>query len=1236
MAKNKKAIKTLAAAALATSVLVPVASASAATTYSDVVVTVAGELVTISQADYNLAAALGKAPSINYIKVNGQYYSKADYDLQVGLGKADPFQALVTAATASSITPKTGNVDGSGNVVATPAPSTDLKVESVSAINPTTIKVTLNKDATAASLAVTNFTLTKGTVEGVTTVQGNAKEVLISVKGLTYGDTTSVTVVNPAHSANVTIPQVNELYTLEITTDATNDTVKADGATKTQVTVTLKDKLTGQIVSRDGIVQFQATDGGLGQTTSALTNGKATVQLTSVASPTSITSILTATVSDVPGAQEFKGLTSQKSIFFSPNAATGNTPVQFVQAVSAESTQGDRLFVTFSGKITAADYKKVVTTTTGAGSWNASYGYGIAINDRYVKVKDVVNKTDNTLEFILDVDSSSLKRIENTTLWKEGTTIDSATLYALPTSGGNYLRDNAEHKVTFPTNVSTLVLANTTGIKFIKTDTSRPAVYGVTAKDQLNFEVRYTESVKHDVATTFANYLIDGKQIQYGTTTESTATITQAKNNNKIIVTKIENGVYNATTGVDERNLVKFTIHPDFSLASGTHQIQISNILDYAGDVDPVQNKLETDTFDFTVVADTTKPLASIVVESPEQWFVTYDKVVNTTANKTAKDVFAIKTANSSDSLVYGTDFEVYQVDKDGISGKLLGANDAISNGQYFLIEFKKDWTEIYNTKVNTSKTYYASTQNPYTVTLENVRSLFGNAADKQELKVTLAYDGVSPKLVSATDVYTLEGKQYLQADGVKSTAITTSGQQIRVTINEPIKVNSDGLSAAEGKTVSQVQNDVTTGNIPASTYEFVKGDKVVKATVIEKSIAHNDKSFVLKPETQLEAGEWNVNIRSLTDDIGNSIATDHFTVTIVPSAQAVTGTQIAWAAFDDAEAGSITTSTSDSSGVRAVPNVGLYDYDAIYVKFTKEMNPSGANGVSRTQNYVFMGQALPIGSKVLQGISGITDKWDGVTILVPKGTWNGVNNNYSVALNIASNFVSSQGETLSGAYEIELFDVDTNAKTLDKLEAVYAQTNGILVNGSAKAAVLSAKGITTSTDSGKIDQVELTVNSNFTPSANYEIYVNGQAFVYNSSAGTTLRFNAKAEGNKIDATITTGLTITNTNGAILVNTGSVKDGASPKVKSAVLANGKITVTMTENVFSNASGTTLTSADMAKFLVNGTPASALERTSDSVFVITPSTTVTGTPTVTISTTDRLFDAFGNQTTGGGI
>lgn len=1059
--------------------------------------------------------------------------------------------------------------------------STELKVESVSAINPTSIKVTFNEDVTEEALATSNFTLSKGTVEAVT---ASGKEAIISVKGLTYGDTTTVTVGNPAYTKEVTVPAVSDLFELQVTTDAEGDTLKSDGATKTQVTVTLIDKATGEVVDRDGIVQFQATDGGLGQTTSALVDGKATVQLTSVASATSITSILTATISDVPGAQEFKGLTAQKAVIFSPDGkSTGVT--QFLQLVSAESTQGDRLFLTFSDKITVADYKKAATPTGGT-----TPVYNLNVDGLAVDVKDVVQKTDNTLEFILDVDNSPTI-VAGVPTTNNNVRIEAGWAGVAAATQGNYLRDNVRHNVAFPTNVGTLVLANTSGVNFILTDTSRPAVYGVTAKDQLNFEVRFTESVDRFTAMNEANYLIDGKKVVVNAA-PTPGQIATAKSNNEIIVTELTVGNYTPATATaaakDERNLVKFSVHTDFAFAAGNHSIQIARVTDYAGDVDPIQNTIETDTFDFTVAVDTAKPVATITTQSPEQWLVTFDKTVSTVSGKLARDVFKIKTGNSDDAeLVYGADFDVYVVSENGEAGTLLAPNATITNSQRFLIEFKQDWTVKYDTAANPTKTYFATTQNPYTVTLENVRTLVGNVMDKAELKVNLAYDGTSPTIVSATDVFALDNKQYntnvLAANGkpTASAAVTGSGQQVLVKLSEPVKVNSTGAAPAEGLTASQDQ--ATRGGVPTSTYEFVKGDKVVKANVIANSIATDDRQFVLQPETTLEAGEWKLNVRGLSDDIGNTIATDHITITIQPTSTAVTGTQIAWAAFDDQNDGTTNATINNNR-----PGEGNNEYDAIYVKFTKEMAATGANGVNRTQNYVFKGQPLPTGSQVLQGIKGVTDKWDGVTILVPKNTWDGTgtgNADFSVALNIASNFQAADGEKLSGEYEVELTDVAGTGSVSTNLEAIYRQDNtGVLFNGltgalAARAAVLTATASdaftgtsATATANGKIDTITLTTDQAIDlgdTKATKEIKVNGKTFVLTSTGSSTTHiYAAKTAGDEITGTDASKLVVTSTNGAVLVNTGSVVDAAAPVITKAQLNNekNKITVTFSEPV----------------------------------------------------------------------
>lgn len=1094
-------------------------------------------------------------------------------------------------------------------VAGLPAVTVDsgLTVVSVTAINPTSIKVTFSADPKPADLVNTNFTLSKGTVDGVT---ATGKDAIVSVSGLTYGDVTTLTVVSPAYSKAVTIPVVADLYTLLVQTDATNDTIKANGASKTQLTVQLIENATGLVVDRDGIIQFQATDGGLGQTTSALIDGKASVQLTSIASPVSVTSIVTATVSDVPGAQEFKGLTAQKAVIFSPEGEEAPGSLKFVTAKSVESTQGDRFFVVFSDKITAVNYKAAYNDFTVARK--AASGYGVMVNGRYVNIKNVVQKTDYALEFILDTDLATEARFDTFT----HTRIEAGWSYAgtLATLK-NYLRDNVQHKVEFPANIGSLVLASAP-IPFILTDTSKPAVLGVSAKDQIEFEVRFTESVDERTveqltAGIAANFSLDGKQVVVNAA-PTVGDILTAKTNNRVIATVLKVGVHNSATD-DTRNIVTFRMHPEFALANGTHTIQIARITDWAGDVDPVQNTVVTDTFSFEVNGDITKPVATILVQSPEQWFVTYDKPIVTATSKVARDVFKIKTGNAADAeLIYGQDFEIYVTDKNGVAGRKLAPTAKINGDQYFLIEMMHDWSIQYNTKTNTSKTYFASTQNPYIVTLEHVQSLIGNASNKQDLLVNLGYDSTSPKVVDAIDVFSTTDKKYLTNvlsaanKPVESAEILASGQIVYVSFTEPIKVNSDGVAGAgiipaEGLTASQDQFTntgiapattganlipqgtaaVSQGNlnnnkqaVQASTYEFKKGNKIIKAEVLEDSLAANDYSFVLKPVTQLEAGEWILTIRALTDDVGNALATEQVVVIVEPQLVGDTATQVAWAAFDDAKG------NGKLVDIVQYDTVANGEFDVIYVKFTKEMKADGANGVASSQNYVFRGQPLSVlGSNVqiLRGIKGVTKDWDGVTIIMPKDTWNGLapgtsgvmgtadipQDNFTAAFNVADNFVSAIGaEKISGAKEFELTDTATAFQGFNSLpngfEAVYKNTLGTLA-GVAVLEAIATEG-TVATINGKIDRITLLLNEPATVAPNTVIYVNGVKF---TSLGG-LVFNSTTD--EVPGTTTGNLVITSEDGSILINRESVIDNVSPVVKSAQLAGSKLKVTYSEDI----------------------------------------------------------------------
>ncbi|MDV6378226.1 Ig-like domain-containing protein [Sporosarcina sp. GW1-11] len=1049
---------------------------------------------------------------------------------------------------------------------------TDVAVESVKAINLTTIQVQFNGDLTEDQAKKGNFSVSKGEIENVS-VSGDIAT--LTVTGLKYGEETTVTVANPAHEATVKIPQVSELFILEV--EAEKDVITSDGATNTMITVTLRDRLTGKVVEEDGVVQFQATRGGLGQTTSALQDGKATVQLTSEASATSVESFITATIADVPGAKEYVGLTNQKTIVFTPKPQEDDEgKITFVQPVFAESSQGDRFHVKFSDDISAADYKKAL----GAAKIAAG-DFMVSVDGKGVLVKDVINLTPNTLEFILDVDrAGAFNRIEQTNIWRDAP------------AGNNYLRDNVIHNVSFPATVGNVVLANNDGVDFMLTDTSRPAVLGVSAKDQLEFAVRFTETVDRKTVKQ-DNFLLDGREIIVKAD-PTPQEITSAKNNNKIYVTSLTAGKYGPDEDgnvIDKRNIVTFNVHKDFALAEGEHQIQIANVGDYAQDVDPTQNKVVTDTFDFNVVADKTVPVPEIEVQSAEQWKVSFDKEVYGVTGKKIKDVFSLKSADANDTFVMTNatiangDYIVSWIDKDGKNGGVLDPNhDAskLDGKQHFLIEFTQDWTEKYQTKTNPTKTYFASTKNPYTVTLDNVESLNGNKMAKQELDVKLIYDGESPEIAHAEQV-------------TDNNVLTPA---VRVTMTEPVKnvdTDSNPITNAnnEGLTPSQDQGNVNTG-VPVPTYEFVKGDKVVKATATD--VSYDNYAFTLKPETgaTLEAGEWTLYIRSISDDIGNVSATVSEKVTIVATEvdEQETKTQVAWAAFDD--------SASGNSKLLA-PGTQHADKDVIYVKFTKEMKSGGTDGVSRTQNYVFMGQPLPTGSQVLKGIHGVTREWDGVTIVMPAGTWNGAdgeNKDFGTALNVASNIKSAEGEALTGGNEFELTDTQTGSNSLDDdLEAYYLNKDISLARSAVKGAIaksteddLAVTGEDTESKPngtagypnardkgyGKINIFELDVPKN-TRNFNEKVYVNGKETTidYNGYDSTNpANSTGKAKINLAAAgfagTAADGFIITAKDGSIIVNTRSVEDKAKPVVTEARVSDDKdkVTITFSEAVTS--------------------------------------------------------------------
>lgn len=1056
---------------------------------------------------------------------------------------------------------------------------------SVSAINKTSIKVKFNK--AVDEVAVSNFTIKVGdAAKTVDTAVLNADktEATVTVQGLNYNDTVSVAVSGVKagtetladYSTTTKVPAVGDLYTLEITTEDADGIIKADGATKTMVTATLKDKQTGAVVNQDGLITFSSTKGAVAQPEVALEDGKASVQLTSAASDSSILSTITATVKDAPGATEYEGLTGQLQVVFSPDAGDDST-VTLVKVVSAESNQGDRLFVNFSGAINAANLKaKLVSDAAklnpAVKTWAdlvtiVGTNGGINIDGKAVNIVDILQKSDKTLEYVLNTDTAGSIKPTTTEINKE-----SAGTWA----GGSphYLRDNVTHTVTVPSIIENYILQDITGINFIMTDAKTPSIYGVNAKDQLEFTVRASESLAEDIvegASGAVNekFLLDGKKVILNSNPTS-AQIASAKAAGNVIVTRLSVGSYDVANAEDTRNLINFKLQPEFKLSGGVHQIQIANIGDWAAMVDP-NNKVATQTFDFSVTVDDSKPTVDISTQSPEQWLLTFSKDVSIkTAGQTIGDVVKIYKADDSETpLVYGTDYIITPIDGDG--NALAPSGTITTDTKYWLIEFTKDWTKYYDTAANTTN-YFTSTKNPYKVVVKNFEDGLTNKVDDTNLNVTLNYDGVSPTISSAVDVSTLTNKT---ANGV---GVTDSGQAVFVTMSEPVQLRDAGNTATKvSAPLTESQQQAAGAGIPVPTFEFVKGDKTVEGTIAASSIEEADKDFVVTPASTLEPGTWTLYIRSISDDIGNTSATVSTTVTVPQTQQAVTDTRIAWAGFDEGDR-----TNSDTS-------------DYIYIKFTKEMQATDAIGVSRTTNYLFNGVALPQGSQVHRGIDGVTNNWDGITIEMPKGSFDPANAIFTSALNVANNFKAADGEALSGPYEVQLTDTTSTSygvkdglKDSNKLEAVYVNTNASAIVGDSFVTKSVAQDID---HNGKIDTVVLTFGESSVVPSTAELQVGGKTFVTAGGTGTTITFNNKTANDEIAGTATDALALTSTNGAIITAVDSIVDDAAPVVTKAELnsSKDKLTITMSEGVtgVNNGAFQALTTGDFTPSLSGG-------------------------------------------------
>lgn len=811
-------------------------------------------------------------------------------------------------------------------------------------------KVEVSFSRAVDSVSADNFKIAGATVKSAA-LSADKKSAVLEVEGLEYGMDYSVDakgiliggVAKDLGSLSFMTQSVENIWMLEVTPKASS--ILANGSDNTEVTFQLKNKATGEVDTKadDIVLKLSTSFGSLAKERVTIQDGKATVLLTSEFSNTDIEATIDAQIIETVNG-EYKDLIGkidgQAKVKFSTVMVTP-APVELINVLAAESNQADRVTI-FLDKAVSRDLllksfglnKKLPTVDES--DYLANENILIEQFDDAKRVIGIKSIPSNPKAFELILDKNTP------------------------------LRDNATVKVTAKITSSTDTEVKSKA-SFKLTDARQPEVTSVKPVGLNQLEVKFSEAIDS------AKFKIDG---QYG---------------EKYF--KVEYLGFDNETGVDRRDTVIITLNDEQMMGvapeeaypgpkkgyftPGKHSLQIWNAMDFAALSDD-DNIGTTQNLDFTVAADTVKPTAAVVVESPEQFRVMFSKQLKGLDLDAVKALLASKKLKleryNSDTKQY-EDFSQYAdvTYYDEESGEVL-------------LELNKDWTEIYDT-VNTKENYY---NDKFKITLaKDAVKAEANGEKNDALSLDLNYAG-SP----------------LNSPDLKSAEITTIDRYLltndfNVMMSEPVKLldkdqANTPLINADGSVLP-----------PKTTVEFIGKDKDGKTVTIDGSVVgytdSSDMNFRVAANENLQylvdksgyGEEWKVVVKSLSDDVGNTVATatHDFKVTKTPVVPVATPFEI------------------DDVKVKLKE-----DKDVIKIKFTEGVQYTGMYDATSTAQYTLNGKNLPVGTSISLADSNQdpTDGLDIVKIKLPEGTLKDISN----VITVNKELQSYDNTSLTGKYE--------------------------------------------------------------------------------------------------------------------------------------------------------------------------------------------------------------------------
>jgi hypothetical protein len=565
----------------------------------------------------------------------------------------------------------------------------------------------------------------------------------------------------------------------------------------------------------------------------------------------------------------------------------------------------------------------------------------------------------------------------------EGTAVE--LLNVLPLEGDDSalqvlldVEGNAENALTDNENVYVAVV-NKTGVvngtreeTFIFTDVRKPVVLTVDNEGLSVLKVIFSEPIETVTAETARNWSIDGLSLDYKTWGVDNLE-TQAINEGA----RIEVGTYTLENG-DLRQVVTLTLGYDqegnrIYFTPGEHSLQVANIGDWAYLSDS-KNLMDTQIIDFEVEADTTTPTATVEIQSPKQWVVSFGTSI--VEDKVSSDEIRLQIWDEDYNEWLDVTNQSYEINKAGDSD--------------FIIEVEKDWIEVYDT-VSTGKYYYNDSyrlklvKGAFTKTENGIK----NETILLELKDKMLFpDITSPSIVEIEEMAV--GSQYL------------------VSMSEPIQL--------ESKKVNETNDEATQITKALGSAYFIKSDY---SETVEGKVSSDiyedpyDMTFTVTPNSEaLSAGDWILVVKSISDDMGNTAASTTFAFSIEEVAE-VTDFEVILA-FADVDMDFV------FEAYDAYDDDLQYDY--ICVKFSKAITVTGREeNVLMPSNYQLNGETLPQRTQIVGNIAGydMDDTLDSITIILPEGT---IAKNSPNILSISHLLESSEGDTLMNAGDYVLF----------------------------------------------------------------------------------------------------------------------------------------------------------------------------------------------------------------------